>query len=181
MALLKHPIHGEVLFDTGYSHRFRSATNAFPYRFYRWITPVTVDIIQAAENKLQANGINYTELKYVILSHFHADHMGALKDFNKATFLCTQQGYDSISTKTGFDALKKAFLPDLLPHDFAERASFIENFPTIQLSDEWQPFTHGKDLFGDGSMIAIDLPGHSAGQIGIIFQNERSEYYFLIF
>ena len=42
-ALLHIPNIGYILFDTGYSNQFRIATESFPDRLYRWITPVTID------------------------------------------------------------------------------------------------------------------------------------------
>ena len=38
----------------------------------------------------------------------------------------------------------------------------------VRLDDEWSPFTHGFDLIGDGSLIAIPLPGHTAAQMGLV-------------
>ncbi len=39
-ALLEHATHGPILFDTGYSERFFTASQRFPYQLYRHLTPV---------------------------------------------------------------------------------------------------------------------------------------------
>src|SRR5262245_41999280 len=36
VALLEHPQHGWLLWDTGYAPRMLDATRWPPYRFYRW-------------------------------------------------------------------------------------------------------------------------------------------------
>ena len=70
---VRHPREGWVLIDTGYSDRFRDATRRFPRRLYRWATPAraagnTGDLVRAA-------GIDPAEVRTVIVTHFHADHV----------------------------------------------------------------------------------------------------------
>src|SRR5207244_3355659 len=40
VALLGHPTQGWLLWDTCYSPRMLEATRRFPYRLYRWATPL---------------------------------------------------------------------------------------------------------------------------------------------
>ena len=89
-ALLQIPSVGNVLFDTGYSEKFSIATNSFPNRFYRWATPVTFYKKNSAKNILRDKGIDAKDINYVIISHFHADHISALVDFPNAKFICSK-------------------------------------------------------------------------------------------
>lgn len=41
------------------------------------------------------------------------------------------------------------------------------------------PFEQGYDLFSDGSVFAIALPGHAKGQYGVVFQDQNNETVFL--
>lgn len=179
MALLEHPDQGALLFDTGYTRRFFSATSKLPYALYRWITPVTLHEESTAKAFLKRRGIPPDSLKHVFLSHFHADHMGGLCDFKNATIHCTREGYDSVKDRTGFSALRHAYLPELLPSDFPSRARFLEG-KTVPLDDTWRPFTEGWDLFGDRSLIAVSLPGHAIGQVGLAFQDHDGKPVFLV-
>ena len=87
IALLEHPKLGPILFDTGYTPRFFSHTQRFPYSLYAKITPVYVDDAETACHQLQARDIAPTDIRYLIISHFHADHVGGLADFPKAQFI----------------------------------------------------------------------------------------------
>ena len=76
---IQHPREGTILFDTGYTSRFYDLTKGFPNSIYARMT--AVEILQAEEAKSQ---IEPTDVKHVLLSHLHADHVGGLRDFPEA-------------------------------------------------------------------------------------------------
>ena len=166
-ALIRHPQFGPIIFDTGYTSRFFSETRRFPEKFYRLVTPVQLNEAGDVAAQLQARGIAPGEVRHVIVSHFHADHIGGLKDFPNAKFHCTRAAFDSVKPLRGWRAVKHAFLPGLMPSDFQERAVFAEDAPLVRLPASHAPFAEARDLFGDGSLLAVDLPGHAAGQLGV--------------
>src|SRR5438477_176059 len=51
-VLLIHQRHGSLLFDAGYAPRILQATKRFPYRIYRWVTPLHVRPEQAAARQV---------------------------------------------------------------------------------------------------------------------------------
>lgn len=169
-ALIQHPQFGPVVFDTGYTTRFFSETRNFPAKFYRLVTPVQLNDAGDVVTQLRARGIAPDDVRHVIISHFHADHIGGLNDFPNATFHCTRAAYDSAKKLRGWRSVKHAFLPGLLPPDFQERAIFVEDKPTVRLPASHAPFSEAHDLFGDGSVLAVDLPGHATGQMGIFLK-----------
>lgn len=164
-VLINHPQKGYILYDTGYSEYFYSAAKKFPYSLYGKITPVVIDDKTSLKNKLLKLNISPEQISYVIISHFHADHISGLKDFKNAKFICLENCYKNIKDKKGFFALKKAFLPDLLPDDFEKRLEFANN---KSISDKFLPFREIYDIFNDGSVVGIELSGHAKGQMGII-------------
>ncbi len=164
-ALFEHE-SGPVLFDTGYATRYYDETARFPAKLYRWLIPVYVHDNDAAVSQLRARGIEPEDVRTVIVSHFHADHIGGLKDFPNARFVCFREAWEDVKTLWGWRAIQKAFLPGLVPEDFEARADFIE--ATETLPAEYAPFERGADIFGDGRAIAVDLPGHAAGQMGLV-------------
>lgn len=178
-ALLRHPELGYMLFDTGYSeHNFREM-NVFPYRIYQWITPITLASDRSAKAQLLARGIQPEDVRYVILSHLHADHIGGCRDFPNATFICSKREYAAVGHKTGFRALKEAFVPGLLPDDFLQCAHYVEDAPRVNWPVIGDVFDEVYDLFGDGSIGAVFLPGHTAHQFGIVLQVDGRHVFFV--
>jgi len=180
VALISHPKIGLILYDTGYSNRFFQETRNFPFRLYALTTPVYFQEQDSAINQLQQEGIEAQGIQSIIISHFHADHIGGLRDFPQANFICFKSAYDAVKYRQGFKALKAGFLSGLLPSDFEHRAIFAEHQSEVSLPPEYAPFTKGFDLFGDGSILAVELPGHATGQLGLFFVDETEQSYFLI-
>lgn len=167
-ACIRHPSQGWILFDTGYSHRFRELTASFPYSMYRRLTPVILREEHVAVRQLARLGIAAEDVRFVILSHFHADHIGGARDFPFSRFLYPQAAYDAVRNLGPIRATRAGFVAGLLPDRFAEIAQPIESLAErVSLPDN-VPFDSGYDLFGDGSLIAIAMPGHAAGQIGLL-------------
>lgn len=186
VALLKHPVHGYILFDTGYTERFYEETRKFPFSLYAKITPVYVKAEESIVSQLKKENIHVDEIRYIFLSHFHADHMGALKDFPSSTFICSKEAYLSVKNKKGIRAVLSAYIPNLLPDDFENRVLFIEDTTTITTGNQVINTIVGAfqkslfDIWGDGSLLAINLSGHAKGQYGLIFENEKSDTIFFV-
>ncbi|MGA0198233.1 MAG: MBL fold metallo-hydrolase [Prochlorotrichaceae cyanobacterium] len=179
-VLITHPQLGLILFDTGYSDRFFQETRDFPLNIYAFITPVYFQEEDSAVSQLQEKGIEPEAIKYVIISHFHGDHIGGLQDFPHAQFICFKSAYQAVKGLRGFNALRAGFLAGLVPEDFEKRTLFVENKNSIPLPSECAPFENGFDLLGDQSLIGIELPGHATGQLGLFFTDENHQSYFLI-
>lgn len=171
-ALIKHPQQGYILFDTGYSERFYSLTQKFPFSLYRRLTPVVLK--KSLKQQLAEQHIQASEIRAIVISHFHADHIGGLIDFPNAQFFCHPEAIQNICHKKGIKALLQGFLPDLLPKDFYERLVLLTQ--EVPLAAQLQPFSSGFDLFQDGQLLAIPLPGHAKGQIGLYFKAERETF-----
>ncbi|RIE03220.1 MBL fold metallo-hydrolase [Cohnella faecalis] len=175
-AVIRHPRHGYILFDTGYSARFFDETKRFPALLYRMMTPVTFSEKDSAVNQLRRQGIEAEDIRYVVLSHFHADHVAGIRDFPHASFLYKKEAYAAVKNLGSFASVKAGYLPGLLPENFEKRSLFIEEANRCRLPNDF-PFLTGYDLLGDGSLIAVDVPGHAAGQIGLFLSTASSDYF----
>ena len=179
-ALIEHPRHGPMLFDTGYSERFFHETRSFPNRLYHMATPVTLDESQTAQAQLAARGLRPSDIERVFISHFHADHIAALGDFPRARYVYLPAGYEAVRSLGGWRALARAHLPGLLPPDFTERGDPVDVTVAGSLPPEYAPFTSGFDLLGDESLLAVELPGHCTGQMGLLARAEDGSTFFFV-
>lgn len=177
VTLIHHPNHGYYLFDTGYSSRFFEETAHFPAKLYAWLTPVSYTPENAIAHQLVKRALSPNKIQGIILSHFHADHIAALKDFPRATLYCQKEAYTQLTIKSPMQKLIKGFLPGLLPIDFIDRLSFIDTLPRVSLEKKLAPFDLAYDLFQDGSVLAIPLPGHAKGQIGLYCKTAKNDYF----
>ncbi|KEQ27763.1 MBL fold metallo-hydrolase [Paenibacillus tyrfis] len=174
-ACIKHPVFGAIVVDTGYSERFIRETNRLPERLYRMITPVVFREEESAVRQLAACGVTPEQVQTVIVTHFHADHVAGLRDFPNATFLYVPEAYNAVKSLRGLAALRRAYLPGLLPESFERRSQPILRDRKVELPADF-PFSYGIDVMGDGSLLAVDLPGHADGQIGLLLSTERHDY-----
>jgi len=178
-ARIVHLTYGTILFDTGYSDRFYQSTNRFPYSIYAKITPVVYEADNGAAAQLQQQyGLDPNEVRIIILSHFHADHVGGLRDFPNARFIFLPQAYDAVRGLRGIGAVRRAYLPDLLPEDFELRSDPVDlRQSRITLPQGWPFPGGGYDLLGDGSLIGIDVSGHAVGQMGLLLATPEQRYF----
>ena len=178
-GLLRHPDEGAVLFDTGYDRAFLQATAPFPERLYRWLTPPAISDETSVRAQLARFGLAPSDIRYVMLSHFHADHIAGLHAFPEARILCSRQGLAAARHGGHWTALRGGVLRALLPPDLDRRVRFFEECPLVPLPAAFRPFLMGADLFGDGALLAIELPGHCPGHWGLIARAEDERLHFL--
>jgi glyoxylase-like metal-dependent hydrolase (beta-lactamase superfamily II) len=165
--LLEHPREGLILFDTGYAPRLLEVFKRFPSSIYGFLTPTTTRDEWSAISQIKALGYNANDIRTVIISHLHADHVAGLYDFPNATFLLSSEAF-KISSSQGFSALKHGFLPSLFPKTI--RVKTIDAFQNHVVSK--LAYTH--DVFGDGLLQLVSLPGHAKGQLGLVVQTTHS-------
>jgi glyoxylase-like metal-dependent hydrolase (beta-lactamase superfamily II) len=174
-ALIHHPTEGPVLFDTGYSPRFFAATERLPHRMYRWITPVTCGPHDTVAAQLPALGVTPQAVRQVVISHFDPDHIGGLRDFGAARIVCHAEAWESVRGRRGVDALRARVLPGHLPDDMVERVHEVTDFG----SDSVAPLPGAHDLFGDGTVLLVGLPGHAPGHMGALIRRRTGGLWLL--
>ena len=124
-ALLQHPQYGWFLWDAGYAPRLLDATRRLPFRLYRWATPMHVRPELAVAAQLARFGLEPRDVRRVVVSHFHADHVAGLRDFPHAELIALRAAYEDVAGRRGLRALAAAFVPALMPDDFDRRATLL--------------------------------------------------------
>jgi glyoxylase-like metal-dependent hydrolase (beta-lactamase superfamily II) len=178
VAVIEHEKKGLVLFDTGYSMHSVQATRKFPERFYDLLVPITITPETTALSKIKKMGYQARDIRHVILSHFHGDHIGGIRDFPDAQFTFYQKDYETFKSYSRLKQISHAFIEKLIPEDFHQRMNAVNFFNSRvpELGDDW----FGHDLFDDGSLTLIPLTGHSSGHCGLFIRTQDSKKYFLL-
>jgi glyoxylase-like metal-dependent hydrolase (beta-lactamase superfamily II) len=166
VALIQHPEHGWGLWDTGYAPRMLTETSHWPFSLYRRATPLRLRPELALVEQLPRWGVSAGDIGWIVLSHLHADHVAGLRDFPQARLILTAAAYADVRGRRGWRALSRACIPSLLPDDFAQRATLISAFPDQPLPALGPTY----DVFGDGALRLVALPGHAHGQVGMLVQ-----------
>ena len=90
------------------------------------------------------------QIKYVGISHYHGDHTGQASSFPKATLLIGKGDWDVIS-------------------DPKSPAATTAPFTTwISGGGKVEPLPGDKDVFGDGSVVILNTPGHTPGHHSVL-------------
>ena len=91
------------------------------------------------------------DVKYVGISHFHADHTGQLAPFTNATLLIGKGDWDGITSNP--------------PMGGANVAGFKD---WIGTNRKVEALSSDKDVFGDGSVMMLRTPGHTPGHMSLL-------------
>jgi glyoxylase-like metal-dependent hydrolase (beta-lactamase superfamily II) len=91
------------------------------------------------------------QVKFVGISHFHADHTGQLGSLPNATLLIGEREWAALTSPT--------------PMAGANVAGFA---PWISGGSKVEPQAGDKDVFGDGSVTILRTPGHTPGHQALL-------------
>ena len=156
--LLRHP-QGNVLFDTGCHPSVAEDPEA------RWggMAKLMTPIMPPGDNVLTGLagiGLAPDDIDVVVCSHLHPDHCGCNAFFKRATVIVHAQR----------DRRRRA---RRTPSRWAiSRPNGI--IGTLDAARRGE-----RDLFGDGRIVLIPLPGHTPGTIGALVALERSGTFLL--
>ena len=139
--------HGDeyLLWDTGLPASLKGAALSGS-------GPMSATLNKTIDEQLEVLGVDKTRIRTVGISHYHFDHTGQLPEFTHAKLLIGKGDWEAVT------AAKPP--PNVIPAPFK---SWIdgprENVETV---------TGDKDIFGDGSVIMLDTPGHTPGHHSLL-------------
>lgn len=165
-ALVEHPLYGPILFDCGYGEPARTAMQRGLRRVYRTVLGVCCPAEGDAVAQLHARGIAAEDIRHVVISHFHPDHVGALRAFPSARFVVHGHAWRTMR-RGALARLHAQVWRELLPDDFERRLDVVDARRFTAPVGDLAPLAATFDLFGDGSVVLVDLPGHADGQMGV--------------
>lgn len=150
-ALMRHP-QGNVLFDSGCSPQAASDPQTRWGGLAKVMTPIFAPE-QTVVRQLERLNLKPDDIDVVICSHLHPDHCGCNEYFRRATILC---------------------------HEAEVAAAKVEGAENQgYLKQEWdqpqgfQTFNAEHDVFGDGRIVLLPMPGHTPGMTAARISLER--------
>lgn len=165
--VIRHP-KGTLVFDTGQDRMSVIDPNYFPKGLIGWLykrlARFSITETESFENGLRRLGVTSDSVDFVILSHLHQDHIGGLRSFaGKRAKIIVDPAELEAAQQMGavFDGYLKQ-------HIFLKDLSF--SFPDFRsLQQGAVPgFTFGWDMFNDGLVVLLPLPGHTDGSVGLL-------------
>jgi N-acyl homoserine lactone hydrolase len=164
---------GLILFDTGQDRASVTDPSYFPGGFtghiYDRLARFHIGEEETLTAQLATLGYAPADVDTAILSHLHQDHMGGLGELRGADLLVAEAEWAELSKLApeprGF-LRQHIQIPGLNWHQVGLGSSAD---PTLA------PFTRSLDLMGDGSLVLLPTPGHTAGSMSLLVRRgERS-------
>jgi N-acyl homoserine lactone hydrolase len=167
--VIKHR-DGVVLFDTGMDPAIQSDPNYIDSTIGRFLMKkifrLNIKPGDALGQQLIRLGLKPASVTKAIISHLHFDHIGGIADIPHAELMVSREEWGLLST----------------PHPEREwiLREHIElpgvNWHPIDLTPTEDPllypFNTCFDVMGDGSLVALPTPGHTAGSLSLLVREE---------
>ncbi len=158
-VLVEHPTAGTLLVDSGLAG---DAVEA-PTRAVGRLGAAVFGLPRVQANvaaRVQELGV---QLRAIVMTHLHWDHAGGLDDLPEVPVLVSADEWRSARRPAG--ALRGYLRRQLAT---PERVALLDL--SSSAARPWGPFARTLDLFGDGSVVLLATPGHSAGHLSLLLR-----------
>ena len=112
--------------------------------------------------RIEQLGWRASEVNHILMTHLHFDHTGGMKELGHARFHVAEAEWSYASKLSRVGGLLNGYAVG----DWRALGSRIEK---LALPAYFDREDEGHDVFGDGSVFAHPLPGHSPGHTGYRF------------
>src|SRR5947209_8149446 len=166
-VLIRHP-QALFLYDSGLSsdiHMYLADQTLF---FRKTLANFRLE--QSLGSHLTERRIGGSDLDFAVLSHLHWDHVSGIPDIPGVLLRINRVEY--IAARLGLLDANGGLVRRLMGDNP------IEFFDCV--GPAYEGFRSSLDLFGDGSVVLVPLPGHTAGNTGMFINRSNGPRVFLL-
>ncbi|MGH1344885.1 MAG: MBL fold metallo-hydrolase [Nannocystales bacterium] len=159
--LVRHPDRGTVLIDAGNSSNFDAEVQVYRGGTKRWFKtfPGALKPKTPMDALLVELGVHPSEVRAVLPTHAHLDHIGGILDLPPIPVWVSQA--EAALIERGRHALTEEVIP-------AHAEALVDQLEPLDFSGgPYEIFERHADLFGDGSLVVVPMPGHTPGSVGV--------------
>jgi N-acyl homoserine lactone hydrolase len=156
--VIEHP-EGIIVVDSGETF----ATTQFDFYpesqrpIYKWSFQFDVPKSVEIGEQLRARGIDPMDVKTVLITHGHIDHVNGLNQFPNANILFSRREYADIQRGNGY----------YLTHHWSPS---LKLQPVDYIAETVGNFASSFPVTADGSVRLVPTPGHTPGHQSVIVQ-----------
>jgi N-acyl homoserine lactone hydrolase len=162
---------GLLLFDTGQDRALVTDRLYFPGGLtgylYRRLARFHIGEEDTLTAQLATLGYAPTEVDTAIVSHLHQDHIGGLSELGRADLLVASAEWRQLS---GLSPELRGFLRRHITVPGLKWRQ-VDFQPTADRTVA--PFTRSLDVMGDGSLVLLPTPGHTAGSTSLLIRRRQ--------
>lgn len=167
VSLLVQHESGTFVFDTGLGKEIEAQF----HEHFSWLDRQLFKFtkVQSLKETLESHGFDPAQIDFILPTHLHFDHASGIEDFEGTPVRITREEYDHATS----DA---AAIPAFIPEQY-DAESLQWEFLTF-VPQPYEVFSESLDLFGDGTVVLVKLPGHTDGSIGMFVNLASGKRYF---
>ncbi len=147
--LVRHP-QGDLMWDAGLPDAIAAAPDGVVQDVFKITVPKTL------QGQLERIGAPPAAIEFFSISHSHFDHVGNGNLFKDATFIVHEKERDHM------------FRPEA-----RQDAQAFSAYADLEAAKK-TTFTDSYDVFGDGKVIIVAMPGHTPGHSVLLVNLEHS-------
>jgi len=159
--LIEHP-DGLILVDTGETAKIYEKGYLPDGGLYHKAVETRIQPEEEITHQLAKVGVQPKDIKTIILTHLHGDHIGGLAHFEHCKIYVSKTEYDFATSKKGpgngyFPKNWPTwFKPELITYDAIAEGNFKQS----------------KKITEDSKIVVVPTPGHSIGHQSILVKND---------
>lgn len=147
--LIRHPA-GDLVWDAGLPDAIHDAPDGVSEDGFKLMVPKTL------KGQLERIGVPPEVVEFFSISHSHFDHLGNANLFKGSTFIVNEKEREH-----------------MFREDAKKDAEAFANYSDLEAAKK-ATFTDSYDVFGDGKVIIISMPGHTPGHSVLLVNLEHS-------